>query len=165
MTRFTLAWNAAACWRAEGSSTVDSDTTDEIALGVTTSAAKSTVRQMTNVTVNLTAERVKAAIATTTTAAASIALRLSVIANVASISVRKILPARAALLFPIARRLAVDEYVNAAAGPRFPRSHASNGIASNNRSSHGRANVNALSGHQSNSRKLTSLHKTNRFVE
>src|SRR5204863_7171891 len=61
-----------------------------------------------------------------------------------SSSARRILPTRAALCFPMARRLAVDEYVNAAVGPRFPRSHASNGIVSNKSSSHGRANVNAL---------------------
>jgi hypothetical protein len=61
------------------------------------------------------------------------------------------LPARAALCFPIARRLVVDEYVSAAAGPLLPRNHASNGIASNKSSSHGRANVNALfPGNQSN---------------
>jgi hypothetical protein len=81
-------------------------------------------------------------------------------------NVRRILPARAALVFPIARRLAVDENVNAAAGPRFPRNQASNGTASSNKSSHGRANVNALFAvHQSNSRKLSSLHKTERFVQ
>ena len=73
------------------------------------------------------------------------------IASETSSSVRRIFPARAALRFPIARRLAVDEYVSAAAGPRFPRNHATNGIASSNKSSHGRANVNALfAGHQLN---------------
>src|SRR4029077_16706263 len=65
-------------------------------------------------------------------------------ARARSSNARRILPIRAALCFPIARRLAVDEYVNAAAGPRLPRNHASNGIASNKSSSHGCANVNAL---------------------
>src|SRR5262249_42217639 len=57
---------------------------------------------------------------------------------------RRIFPARAALRFPITRRLAVDEKVNAAAGPRFPRKYATNGTASSNRSSQGCAKVNAL---------------------
>ena len=88
------------------------------------------------------------------------------IAMAASSNVRRIFPARAALLFPMARRLAVDENVNAAAGPRFPRNQASNGIASSNKSSHGRAKVNALFAvHQSNSCKLPSFHKTERFVQ
>src|SRR5438552_9273048 len=75
-------------------------------------------------------------------------------ASESSSSVRRILPARAALCFPIALRLAVDEYVSAAAGPRFPRKYASKGIASSNSSSHGRANVSALFAGQ----------KSNRFV-
>ena len=87
-------------------------------------------------------------------------------ARARSSSVRRILPARAALCFPIARRLAVDEYVSAAAGPLLPRNHASMGIASNKSSSHGRANVNALlPGNQSNSRKLTSFHEADRLFQ
>ena len=88
------------------------------------------------------------------------------IAMDASSNVRRIFPARAALFFPIERRLAVDENVNAAAGPRFPRYQANKGIASSSKSSHGRANVSALFAvHQSNSRKLSSFHKTERFVQ
>src|SRR6266487_7127102 len=88
------------------------------------------------------------------------------IASEASSSARRIFPARAALCFPIARRLAVDEYVSAAAGPRFPRKYASKGIASSSRSSHGRANVNAVfAGHHSNSRKLASFQKADRFLQ
>ncbi len=50
--------------------------------------------------------------------------RASAITNIASEATniaRKILPARAALCLPIARRVDVDEKVSAAAGPRFPR--------------------------------------------
>ena len=84
----------------------------------------------------------------------------------ASSNARRIFPARAALCFPRARRLVVDENVNAAAGPRFPRNQASNGSASSSKRSHGRANVRALFvGHQSNSRKLSSLHETERFLQ
>src|SRR5262245_34893655 len=79
---------------------------------------------------------------------------------------RRIFPTLAALFFPIALKLAVDEYVSAAAGPLFPRNHASNGITSSRRSSHGRAKVNALfAGNQSNSCKLTSFHKPDRFFQ
>src|SRR5262249_20469127 len=81
-------------------------------------------------------------------------------------SARRILPTRAALCFPIARRLAVDEYVSAAAGPRLPRNHASNGIPSNKSSSHGRAKVNALlSGNQLNGGKLASFHEADRLFQ
>src|SRR5262245_57596932 len=83
-----------------------------------------------------------------------------------SSSARRILPIRAALCFPIARRVAVDEYVSAAAGPLFPRNHASNGIASNKSSSHGRAKVSALlPGNQSGSCKLTSFHEADRLFQ
>src|SRR6202008_2816570 len=51
----------------------------------------------------------------------------------------------------------VEEKVNAAAGPRLPRRYASNGIASSNKSNHGRANVSALcAGHQSNNPVMSS---------
>src|SRR5207237_4550584 len=88
------------------------------------------------------------------------------IAKAASSSVRRTLPARAALCFPSLRSVAVDENVNAAAGPRFPRKWASNGITSSSRSNHGRANVSAaFAGHQSNSRKLSSFHKARCFFQ
>jgi hypothetical protein len=85
-------------------------------------------------------------------------------ASEASSSVLRIFPARAALFFPIARRLAVDEYVSAAAGPRFPRKYASKGIASSSRSSHGRANVNAVfAGHHSNTFVMSSEVETSQY--
>src|SRR5438132_12072564 len=87
-------------------------------------------------------------------------------ARLASKSVRKILPARAALRFPIAASAVVDEKTKAAVAPRFPRRYARSGIASSNKSNHGRAKVSALwDGHQSGNCKLTSLHETGRFLE
>src|SRR5712691_10278938 len=87
-------------------------------------------------------------------------------ANVAKITARKIFPARLALSLPIACRAVVDEKVSAAASPRFPRKYASNGMANNNKSSHGRTNVSAVSaGHQSNSRKMSSLYKAGCFFQ
>ena len=58
-------------------------------------------------------------------------------ARLSSIKARRNFPARAALDFPIARRVVVEEKVSAAAGPLLPRNHASNGIASNRRRNHG----------------------------
>ena len=89
------------------------------------------------------------------------------VASDASSNDRRTLLARAALCFPIARKTDVDENIKAAVGPRFPRKYASNGIASNRRSNHGRVKVSpVLAGHQSDSCKLlASFHKSGRFLE
>ena len=50
---------------------------------------------------------------------------------------RRSFPARAALVFPSARKAAVDENVRAAPGPLFPRRYASKSTARRSRSSHG----------------------------
>src|SRR5688572_9470946 len=64
-------------------------------------------------------------------------------ARLTSSIARRNLPARAALLFPSARNVAVDENVSAAAGPLLPRQYASSGMASSSNSSHGCAKVRA----------------------
>src|SRR6476646_996021 len=77
-----------------------------------------------------------------------------------STSARRKLPARAALVLPSARNVAVDENVRAAAGPLLPRSHASSGIATSRRRNHGCAKVSAELGvNQSGRCKLRSFHK------
>src|SRR5262249_11531819 len=81
------------------------------------------------------------------------------------VSARKIRPARLALLFPMARNGAVAEKTTAARGPSFPRSHASNGINSNNSNNHGRAKVRVCPASQSRGDKSSSFHELTRFIQ
>src|SRR4051812_33836214 len=81
-------------------------------------------------------------------------------------SVRSNLPARAALSFPSARRVTVFENTTAGAGPRCPRSQASNGTRASSKRSHGLAKDRAVfAGSQSRGFKRTSLHKSRCFFK
>src|SRR5881394_229514 len=81
-------------------------------------------------------------------------------ARLNSIKARRNFPARAALVLPSARMVAVDEKVSAAAGPLLPRNQANSGIASRRRRNHGCANVSAAPpANQSRRFKLRSFHE------
>src|SRR2546423_5637320 len=87
-------------------------------------------------------------------------------ARLRSRSARRNFPARAALLFPSERKTAVDEKVNAAAGPLLPRNQARSGIATNSRRNQGCAKVSAaFAGSQSRRFKLRSFHELDRFLQ
>src|SRR3954462_8057895 len=87
-------------------------------------------------------------------------------ARLSSSTARKNFPTRDALVLPSDCSAVVDENVNAAAGPRFPRNQASKGIASSSRRNHDCAKVSAPSaGSQSRRFKPRSFHKPGGFLE
>src|SRR3954471_4358812 len=89
-------------------------------------------------------------------------------ASANSSKVRRNLPARETLLFPISCSNRVEENVTAAAEPRLPRRYATSGISRSNNSSSGRANVRApcAADQSRNSDKLLSpFHKPRRLLQ